>query len=127
MEVVLNLPDKVYGQAERLAGLLNQDLPRVLAETIENALSPLGASAARLQPVAELSDRDLLKLADLRMETAQGERMGLLLERQQAGELDETERRELTALTQVYHENLVRKAQALSEAVRRGLREPIAK
>lgn len=125
MEVVLNLSDQVYSKAAHLAGLLNQELPRVLAETIEHALSPLGSSEAWLQPVTELPDQELLKLADLRMETAQGERMGVLLERQQSGTLDDPARQELAALTQVYHENLVRKAQALRETVRRGLREPI--
>ena len=40
--------------------------------------------------------------------------------------MTEVERNELAALMQVYHECLVRKAQALREAVRRGLREPLA-
>lgn len=124
-EVILNLPDNVFNQAARLAELLNHDVPRVLAETIENALSPLGSQAVKLKPVEELSDRDVLTVADLRMDSRAGERMGELLERQQAGELNEMQRRELAALTQVYHENLVRKAQALREAVRRGLREPL--
>jgi hypothetical protein len=59
------------------------------------------------------------------MDEAQGKRLGKLLDRQQAGRLREVERRELSALMQVYHENLVRKAQALQEAVRRGLRAPL--
>src|SRR5713226_9670621 len=66
-------------------------------------------------------------LVDLRMEEAQGRRLGRLLDRQQAGKLREEGRNELAALMQVYHECLVRKAQALSEAVRRGLREPLAR
>lgn len=101
---------------------LNEDVSRVPAETIESALSPVGASAARLTPVEELSDSDLLAAADLRMDEAQGRRLGRLLDRQQAGKLSEAARSELTALMQVYHECLVRKAQALGEAVRRGLR-----
>jgi hypothetical protein len=51
--------------------------------------------------------------------------MGQLLDRQQAGRLSEAARSELAALMQIYHENLVRKAQALSEAVRRGLLGPL--
>lgn len=125
-QVILNLPDEVYSQAARLAELMNQDLPRVLAETIESALSPLGASAADLTPVVELSDTEVLAAADLRMDRAQGRRLGRLLDRQQASKLREAERSELAALMQVYHECLVRKAQALAEAVRRGLREPLA-
>jgi hypothetical protein len=124
--VTLNLPDKVYNQAARLAELMNQDVPRVLAETIESVLSPLGASVGDLTPFGELSDSEVLAAVDLRMDEAQGRRLGRLLDRQQAGKLRETERNELAALMQVYHECLVRKAQALGEAVRRGLREPLA-
>ena len=125
-QVILNLPDEVYDQAARLAELMNQDVPRVLAETIESALSPLGTSAGELTPVGELSDSEVLATADLRMDEAQGRRLGRLLDRQQADKLREPERTELAALMQVYHECLVRKAQALGEAVRRGLREPLA-
>ena len=125
-QVILNLPDEVYDQAERLAELMNQDVPRVLAETIESALSPLGTSAGELTPVGELSDSEVLAAADLRMDEVQGRRLGRLLDRQQGDKLREAERTELAALMQVYHECLVRKAQALGEAVRRGLREPLA-
>ncbi len=125
--VTLNLPDKVYNQAERLAELMNQDVPRVLAETLESVLSPLGASTGDdLTPFGELSDNEVLAAVDLRMDEAQGRRLGRLLDRQQARKLSEAERNELAALMQVYHECLVRKAQALGEAVRRGLREPLA-
>lgn len=126
-QVILNLPDRVYNQAARLAELMNQDVPRVLAETIESVLSPLGTSDSDLTPVGELSDNEVLAAADLRMDEAQGRRLGKLLDRQQAGKLREAERNELAALMQVYHECLVRKAQALGEAVRRGLREPVAR
>jgi hypothetical protein len=126
-QVILNLPDKVYDQAARLAELMNQDVPRVLAETIESVLSPLGPSASDLTPVGELSDIEVLAAVDLRMDEAQGRRLGRLLDRQQGGKLREEERNELAALMQVYHECLVRKAQALGEAVRRGLREPLAR
>jgi len=125
-EVILNLPDDVYHQAARLAQLMNQDVSRLLAETIESALSPLGPSGAALGPVGALSDSELLATAELRMGETHGQRLGKLLDRQQAGGLNEAERGELAALMQVYHENLVRKAQALAEAVRRGLREPLA-
>ena len=126
-QVILTLPDKVYDQAARLAELMNQDVPHVLAETIESVLSPLGAFDGDLSPVGELSDSEVVAAADLRMDEGQGRRLGKLLDRQQAGKLREAERNELAALMQVYHECLVRKAQALGEAVRRGLREPVAR
>ncbi|MGH9835358.1 MAG: hypothetical protein ACREBD_06410 [Blastocatellia bacterium] len=75
--------------------------------------------------VEELSDDEILEMAELRMNEAQGKRLGRLLDRQQAGKLDEDGQRELAALAQVYHEGLVRKAQGIAEAVRRGLMEPL--
>ena len=124
-EVTLSLPDNVYHQAAHLAQLMNRDVSRVLTDTIETALLPLGGDAISITPVEELPDNQVLAVADLRMNDAQGRRLGALLENQQAGELSGAERSELAALMQVYHEALLRKAQALREAVRRGLREPL--
>ncbi len=121
-EVILSLPDDVYHQAARLAQVMNQDVSHVSAEAIESALSPLGSSAVVFAPVGKLPDREVLAAAELRMDEAQGKRLGKLLDRQQARKLSDTERSEIAALMQVYHGNLVRKAQALSEAVRRGLK-----
>ena len=59
------------------------------------------------------------------MEPAQDRRLTVLLDRQQTGEFTEAERPESLALMQVYQEGLLRKAQALREAVQRGLREPL--
>jgi hypothetical protein len=49
-----------------------------------------------------------------------------LLDRQQSGLLVESERLELQTLMQIYQEGLLRKATALSEAVNRGLMEPLS-
>lgn len=46
--------------------------------------------------------------------------------RQQAATLAEGDRSELQILMQVYQEGLLRKATALSEAVKRGLIEPLS-
>jgi hypothetical protein len=49
-----------------------------------------------------------------------------LLDKQQAETLTEQGRTELFSLRQVYEANLLRQAEALSEAARRGLREPLS-
>jgi hypothetical protein len=49
-----------------------------------------------------------------------------LLDRQQASLLLENERAKLQTLMQIYQEGLLRKATALSEAVKRGLIEPLS-
>jgi hypothetical protein len=56
------------------------------------------------------------------MEPDQDRKLSVLLQKQQAGELSDRERSELWTLMQIYQERLLRKAQALREAVRRGLR-----
>ena len=72
-----------------------------------------------------LTDAELLALTDLQLPAAQEQRLSTLLDRQQADAITEQERAELVALFQLYQEGLLRKAQALAEAVRRGLREPL--
>lgn len=124
--VMVTLPDDVYRSAERLAQLTSRDVADVLADTLTLSLPSLSPSALSVSAVDQLSDTDVLELAELQMEPEQDHRLSTLLQRQQAGALSETERPELLALMQCYQEALLRKAQALQEAVRRGLREPLA-
>jgi hypothetical protein len=55
------------------------------------------------------------------MKSEEDSRLSELLDRQQAGILTDLEHSELQALMQIYQEGLLRKATALSEAVKRGL------
>jgi hypothetical protein len=55
------------------------------------------------------------------MEAEEDSRLSELLDKQQAGMLTKSEYSELQALMQIYQECLLRKATALSEAVKRGL------
>jgi len=71
--------------------------------------------------LTSLADAEVLALTSLELPLDQDARLSALLERQQAGTLDEAERRELGTLMQCYQEGLLRKAQAMEEAVRRGL------
>lgn len=77
----------------------------------------------RVIPVKDLADDDLLAVADSKMTRRDNRRLGELLAGQRDGELTPAERTELEAMIQVYQEGSLRKAQALAEAVRRGLRE----
>ena len=97
----------------------------LLAETIELSLQPLGDAARdELLPNAWSND-EALSNADLQMPAPEDERLSDLLDRQQAGSLTAAERSELTALMSLYQRLLLRKAQGLREAVRRGLRPPV--
>lgn len=124
-QVIITLPDEIYHRAERLAQLIHRDVADILADTLALSLPPLSLQPEAVRPIMELSDEDVLALAELQMEPDQDRRLSVLLEGQQAGELTDAERPELLALMQLYQERLVRKAQALREAVRRGLRQPL--
>ena len=84
-QVTVTLPDDTYHRAEYLARLTGREIADVLAETIDLSLQPLGVQHAADQPVAELSDTDVLAAADSEMDPAQEGHFRELLEKQQAG------------------------------------------
>jgi hypothetical protein len=127
-QVIVTLPDEVYQRAERLAQLTGRNVADILADTADTivlSLPPLDLPAKIHKPITDLSDEDVLTLAELQMHPDQDRKLSLLLDQQQAGGLPDAERVELLALMQLYQEGLLRKAQALHEAVKRGLREPL--
>lgn len=97
----------------------------MLAETIELSLKPLGASGDSMRPAADWSNEDVLAASAAQMPAEHDRRLTELLDRQQAGELTGEQRCELAALMDMYQDGLLRKAEALREAVRRGMREPL--
>lgn len=125
-QITLTLPDETYRRAMHLAQLTGRDIADTLADTLDISLQPLGAELAPGKPIAELSDAEILAAVDSQMEAAQDRWFSELLDKQQAGKLSDNERPELLALMQVYQEGLLRKAQALNEAVHRGLLKPLA-
>jgi hypothetical protein len=124
-QIALTLPEQVYQQAKRLAWLTNCKVNELLTEAITLSLAPVTAAGESAPPMTELSDQEVLALTRLEMPAAQDRQLSRLLHRQQAGRLTSRQRAELIALMQVYQEGLLRKAQALREAVRRGLIEPL--
>jgi hypothetical protein len=122
-KVTLNLPDETYRKAENLAQLTGRDINEILTETLDISLQSFNAISPKNISVAELNDADLLAVADSQMDSKQDSRFKALMQRQ--SELAPDERNEYLALMQVYQEGLLRKAQALNEAVRRGLRKPL--
>ena len=121
-QVTLTLTDALWEQAGVLARRTGRDVADLLAETIELSLNPLGACEAE-RPVEEWTDQDLLAALDSQLSLADDQRLSELLDRQQAGALTAAEQAELRTLMQAYQDVLLRKAQKLREAVRRGLRE----
>jgi hypothetical protein len=124
-QITLTLPDEIYRRAAHLAQLTGRDIADVLSDTLDISLQPLGVELSTGKPISELTDDDVLTAADSKMELAQDQRFNELLDKQQGSKLADDERPELLALMQVYQEGLLRKAQALNEAVKRGLRKPL--
>lgn len=125
MHVTVSLPDAVYRSAARLAQLTQRDIGDILTDTLALSLPAFPDVGEAVVPITNLSDAEVVAAADLELPPAQDRRLSLLLERQQAGTLTPDEQTDLRLLMQAYHEGLLRKAQGLQEAVRRGLREPL--
>jgi hypothetical protein len=124
-QVTLNLPLEVYHRARLLAERAGRPVNDLLAETIAISLRPLGSAPGDEQPLTTWTDEAVLAAAQAELPPDADQRLSDLLHRQQAGMLPDTERSELSALMELYQSRLLRKAQALQEAVRRGLRGPL--
>ena len=118
-QITLNLPDEVYHQAELLAQQRHRSVSEILVETLEIFLLPTA------KPVSVLSDSEVISLTQLRLQPVQEQRLNELLNRQQSGTITSVEHEELQALIHIYEDRLLRQAQSLNEAVRRGLLEPL--
>ncbi len=124
-QITLNLPDEIYQKAEHFAKLTNRNVADVLTQAIALYLTPVSPHPVEKSSISSLSDEEIIALTELQMEPEQDQRLSELLYNQQAGTLTNTEHSELLVLMQIYQENLLLKAQALREAVGRGLREPL--
>ena len=118
-QITLNLPDEVYHQAELLAQQRHRTVSEILVETLEIFLLPTA------KPVSALSDSEAIAQTQLRLQPVQEQRLSELLDRQQSGTIASVELDELQALIHIYETRLLRQAQALNEAVRRSLLEPL--
>jgi CRP-like cAMP-binding protein len=124
-QVTLSVPEETFRRAQKLAQLTRRDVETVMADTLSLSLPQLDTSAGAETAVADLSNEEVLALADLQMDEADDQKLSLLLDKQQAGTLTESERTELVRLMQLYQSSLLQKAEGLAEAVQRGLRPPL--
>ena len=120
--LTLTLPDELYRSAERLAAGARRPVSGMITEVLNEALL---AWEEPEQPIPTLSDRDVLALSELQMAVDQSRRLSVLLAKQREQELTDDERPELWTLMRVYERALLRRSEALAEAVRRGLRDPL--
>jgi hypothetical protein len=128
VEVTLRLQDTLLEEAQRFSRFTHRNVETVLTDALDMIwpmLEDLPDEAS--YPVADrLSDQEVLELADLKMDQIQNQRLGYLQSKGKISGLSFAERYELLALLQIYQIGQVRKSEGLAEAVRRGLRKPIA-
>ncbi|MCP3958968.1 MAG: hypothetical protein GY719_14045 [bacterium] len=127
VEITLKLPEPLVENAERYGRITHRALETVLAEALKMMWPSLGnlPEDDPFPRVSNLSDAQVLELADSKMDAAQNERLAGLQARGKAGGLTSAERLELAALLQIYQLGQLRKSEGLSEAVQRGLRQPL--
>ena len=121
-QIVLDLPDSAFRSASLLARGSQRSVQGVVAEAATQALSGWDFWG---QPVARMSDQEVLAVSKSQMNPDQSQRFSLLLDKQQSGTLTGEENPELWTLTRIYQLGQLRKAEALAEAVKRGLRPPV--
>ena len=124
-QITLTLSDELYEHARRWATITQRNLSETLTDALTIVLTPVYTTPQLEQPVASLTDDQVLALSETQMESSLGERLGALLEKQREGSLAASERPELLALMQVYEQLWVRQSEALAEAVRRELHPPL--
>ena len=120
--VTITLTDEAFQRAQRLAIITGRQVKEIVAETLEVSLPDIPITEP---PISELSDANVLAASRLEMDAKDDKRLSLLLDHQREGSLTDAERNELVKLMQLYKVGLLRKSQALREAVERGLIAPI--
>ena len=123
-QITVTLPDHVARRVSEWAAFTRQDVTDMVTTAIDIGLPELTSPQAT--PVDQLDDASIMALTEVKLDAESNERLDALLRKQREASLDEAERTELSGLMQQYHELWVRQAQALAEAVRRGLRPPLS-
>jgi hypothetical protein len=128
VEVTLSVPENLIENARRFGGATGQEVEEVLEDALELMFPMVDDSPQTMLEanVSTLSDAEVLALADSKMDGAQNRRLGELQAKGKASGLSAAERYELLTLLRIYQIGQLRKAEALAEAARRGLRQPPA-
>ena len=121
-EITLSIPDDTYRRAERLAGLIGKNVSDILTDTLSISLPQMSSTLDENRIVSELPDPEVIALSESQIDPVSSMRFSELLEKQQSTQINPDEAAELLAFMQVYQDGLLRKAQALNESVKRGLR-----
>jgi hypothetical protein len=114
--VQVEVPIDLWVRAKAYAERKRRDPGSVLVDWMRNG--------APESPIEEMSDEEVLALADMMMDEGQQEEMSDLLAQQREREITDEGRVRLDELLDLYRHGTLRKAEALHVAVQRGLRPP---
>ncbi len=117
MEITLNLPEKIYQDVSIIAKKSKRKVIDLIVDVVEEKYS----NQTLATPLANLSDEEVLALANLQMPKKQSQRHSELLYKNQAGTLKPQEKQELEFFQQVYGVALSRKTDGIYEAIQRNL------
>ena len=117
LTVTLELPEVLLQDARHVAQQTEQRVEDVLLDWLRRG--------ANDRPVELLSDEQLLTTAKLQLPMTLQNELSELLELNRESQLEPQQRNRLDELMQAYRQGLVRKAQALKEAVARGIHPPL--
>jgi hypothetical protein len=122
------LSASLLASVQRLGEATARDVSDVLIDTLEIVLPTFeNLSESNIRPeITDVSDQEVLELANLKMDAAQNLRLGELQAKGKSAALTEVERYELLTLMSVYQIGLLRKSEGLAEAFRRGIKTALS-
>ena len=125
--ITINLPESLAASVERLGEATAREISDVLLDTLEIVLPTLDnlSEMSINSSIPDISDEEVLELANLKMDVVQNQRLGELQAKGKNTGLTAGERYELLILMSLYQMGQLRKSEGLAEAVKRGIKIPL--
>ncbi|MCX5980642.1 MAG: hypothetical protein NTY89_02325 [Nostocales cyanobacterium LacPavin_0920_SED1_MAG_38_18] len=126
--ITINLPESLAASIQRLGEATAREISDVLLDTLEIVLPTLDnlSEMSINSSIPDISDEEVLELANLKMDVVQNQRLGELQAKGKNTGLTAGERYELLILISLYQMGQLRKSEGLAEAVKRGIKIPLS-
>ena len=126
--ITINLPESLAASVQRLGEATAREISDVLLDTLEIVLPILDhlSEMSINSNIADISDEEVLELANLKMDVFQNQRLGELQAKGKNTGLTAGERYELLILMSLYQIGQLRKSEGLAEAVKRGIKTSLS-
>lgn len=126
--ITINLPESLAASIQRLGEATAREISDVLLDTLEIVLPTLDnlSEMSINSSIPDISDEEVLELANLKMDVVQNQRLGELQAKGKNTGLTAGERYELLILMSLYQMGQLRKSEGLAEAIKRGIKTPLS-